>query len=320
MAEHVTFFGDKGPEQQRRSQRLEIEDSQGLHILLAWTARTGRPLDDLLTTGIEYRDLVDEVTTRIRNQGGGILAEIQPASGMVRLHRGSTNGQNGIHQVIRLSPFDGAGDYALTREVEELRLGRGEHLLIPVSARAEERLLQLRELLGEMGPDVEALVLHTLRSPSTETRLDRLEEALEIDRSGSSTASWWSRRGRQRARAMSQQPTQTKPRRAARSRRRLGSLGLVLAVLVLGLLLVGAWFILNHDSGTGGTETTTTQPTTAPAEGTEESRQNADQPSAEAAGTAAADEDSDQDGRPAGTESPDTGESSGRNGQGGARR
>jgi|GEM_PF-3416317 len=268
MVERVTFFGEKGPEQKQQSQRLEVEGPDGLRVLLAWTAKPSNPFSNLPDSNVDVRGLTDELVARIREQGGGILVEVHPGTGTVRIHRGVTNGRDGIHQTIRLSPFGGTGEHALTGDVEELQLERGEHLLVPVSVRAEERLLQLRDLLGEMGPDMEALVLNTLRSPSLDARLGRLEEALELDRSGAPTTSGRTRRKRKRSKVLAE-PDRTGGRRAARSRRRPGLLGVILAVLVVGLVLVATWLFLKHRGEMGGAATTpapaaatTTEPAT----------------------------------------------------------
>jgi hypothetical protein len=78
----------------------------------------------------------------------------------------------------------------------------GEHLMIPVSGTAEQRLSQLGDLLDDMGPDVKALVLHTLRSPSLDTRVALLEVKLSgsgaCRRSGplARVGRWWNRKVR----------------------------------------------------------------------------------------------------------------------------
>lgn len=245
MTERVTFFGDKGPEQSRRSHRLEVETFEGPRILLAWTGRPGTLPGAEADAEAGYRDLVGRLSEEVRELGGGVLAEVQPTSGTVRLHRLPVNGQGDVRRAIRLCPFTGDAEVDLNREVEELQLRRGEHLIVPVSSRAEERMLQLRDLLGDMGPDVEALVLHTLRSPSLEARLGRLEEAVELDRSGRSRAPWWSRRGRQRAKA-AVRPAGEGAGWAAQRSRRPGPLTMVLLVLLVLLLLAAGWFALGN--------------------------------------------------------------------------
>lgn len=253
MTERVTFFGEKGPEQSERSHRLELETPEGRWVLLAWTGRPARSGDLDSGDEAEYRELVGRLSDQVRQLGGGILAEVQPTSGRVRLHRLPVNGQGDVHRAIRLSPFTGDGEVDLNREVEELQLRRGEHLIVPVSPRAEERMLQLRDLLGGMGPDVEALVLHTLRSPSIEARLGRLEEAVELDRSGRSRAPRWSRRGRRRAKATAQ-PAREGAGWAARRSRRPGALRLALIALVILLILAAGWVVLRNGEETPAPE------------------------------------------------------------------
>ena len=267
MVERVTFFGVNGPEQGASSHRLDVKGTPGPQVILAWTAGPAGPLADGLDTTSEMRTSSGGFGAWLRDSGGGVMAEIYTHSDTVRLHRSAPDGEGDIQRVIRLSPFAGAEPLLLVQDVEEFRLGRGEHLLVPVSARAEERMMELQKLLAEMGPDVEALVLHTLRSPSIETRLGRLEEALELDRSGASSASWWSRRGRRRAKK-APGAVATRLGGAARRRPWFRRLGLAVGSILILLVLIAGWYLFkgSRASSQPGDEGAETSATGAPAQ------------------------------------------------------
>lgn len=260
MTERVTFFGERGPEQVGRSHRFE--DPEGRCTLLAWTRRAG-PAPAVETVDVRgYRPSDSDIRDLLGESGGGVLAEVRQGEGSAPASAGGFGratvyvhweggGGGEARRAILLSPFAGAGEVDLTGARNGVELRRGEHLLLPVSPAAEERLFQLQDLLSAMGRDVEALVLHTLRSPSLDTRLGRLEEALALDRSGASTAPWWSLRGRRRARAASA-PGPAGIRGTGRRRRPLNR-PLVLALLVLFVLLLAAatWLLVWPPTGQG---------------------------------------------------------------------
>lgn len=254
MTERVTFFGERGPEQVGRSHRFE--DPEGRCTLLAWTRRAGPALAVETIDGRGHRPSDSDIRDFLGESGGGVLAEVRqgegsaPASaegfGRATVHLHWEGGGGGeARRAILLSPFAGASEIDLARAQEGLELRLGEHLLLPVSPAAEERLFLLQDLLSAMGRDVEALILHTLRSPSLDTRLGRLEEALALDRSGASAAArWWSPRGSRRARA-AVAPARTGVQGAGRRRRWLSRpVGLVLVGLVILLLAAAVWLLL----------------------------------------------------------------------------
>lgn len=257
MTEKVTFFGEQGPKQMEQSHRLEYPERR--RTVIAWSRKAGPALDGYATDARGYGPSCSEVLERLREYGGGVVADVclgersGPGSAegsdraTVDLHWDAGGGE--ARRAILLSPFAGASEIDLTRAQEGLELRLGEHLLLPVSPAAEERLFQLQDLLSDMGRDVEALILHTLRSPSLDTRLGRLEEALALERSGVSTAPWWSRRGRRRARA-AVAPARRGVQGAGRRRRWLSRpVGLVLVGLVILLLAAAVWLLLWPPSG-----------------------------------------------------------------------
>jgi len=58
----------------------------------------------------------------------------------------------------------------------------GTHLLIPVDREAEEHLRNLKEYLAWLPPDLESLILHSIRKPSLDARIGEIEAKVFGDR------------------------------------------------------------------------------------------------------------------------------------------
>lgn len=141
-------------------------------------AYSRKPLQSRLLKQAADRKELDRAQTDLRSaisqSGGGVIVTATPETNDVRVGFDWIGpNSDGGREFVVLSPgrpprFD-QGDQ---------RLSAGSHVVVPVDQDAEEALHQFIEDLAWLSPDLESLVLNSIRRPSIDARLNRVEHKL----------------------------------------------------------------------------------------------------------------------------------------------
>jgi hypothetical protein len=125
-----------------------------------------------------YKRLLADIHALLQ-QSGGIVIRAQAHNDVVRakLTRVEASGYTAPRSMLRLSAV---GDPRFEEISEVVDLKVGEHLLVPVSQAAEERLRSFYDDLKGLPTDLETSILNVLRRPSLEWRIERIEKILSL--------------------------------------------------------------------------------------------------------------------------------------------
>lgn len=166
MYDVVTFFG--GPQRDGSHFELEFGPLRRLYV----ASPSAAPASLRRAKGPEVRA---EIEAFLR-ASGGILADvtIDEKRCSCSLVVFSAAAYRPPATLLLLQP--------MTAEIVQLQpsfqIPLGAHLIIPIDAVQEAPLASLRESLRGLPPDLEAVVLNTIRGPSLEARLSKVETAL----------------------------------------------------------------------------------------------------------------------------------------------
>lgn len=183
MNEHVTFFGVNGSTTEAQTHRCTVAvGPEEKDLYVATRGRHNNLLGSEASFGDrrDYAGFLQDLRDRVRDTGGGVVVEVDGRSSEVTFHSVGTGSGPPPNFLLRLVPGGGTDREEIREDPQRLRLNRWEHLVVPVNRRAGEQLGQLRSLLKELSPAVETLLLDTLRNPSLEVRLSRVEECLDL--------------------------------------------------------------------------------------------------------------------------------------------
>jgi hypothetical protein len=173
---------------------VEIGKGPEIEILVYSPERVdlSRPAAFSVASDKDYLALVNEIKALLA-PGGGILAELQSHNGLTRtaLTIFKSLGFKSPQKMLRLSP---AGSPRFETIPESVDVPMGDHLVVPVTAEAEERLASFYEKLHGFPADLESSILNVIRRPSLEWRIERIERVLNRP------AATWKEEQRSRAR------------------------------------------------------------------------------------------------------------------------
>ncbi|HKI06092.1 MAG TPA: hypothetical protein VKK31_29200 [Thermoanaerobaculia bacterium] len=157
---------------------VEIEQVADVEILVYSPEKVdlSRPIAFSVPSDKEYRALVKELNTLL-TPGGGILAQLQSHNGFTRAALTVFKGPSfkPPQKMLRLSP---AGSTRFEKFMEPVDVPLGDHLVVPATAEAEERLASFYKGLNWFPADLESSILNVIRRPSLEWRIERIERAL----------------------------------------------------------------------------------------------------------------------------------------------
>jgi hypothetical protein len=169
----LTFFQSEPTAGQTSTFPIQIADDP----LEVWVF--SRENVDLTRVAHEnYDSLIKNLLAAIQ-PGGGLVVVGQPHNDVILLHIYGVEGRDlpVPEHMLSLSPFR---DPQFQEIKGEATLKPGDHLVIPVSATAEAKLIALYNDLKGLPSDLSATILNVLRRPSLEWRIDRLERALSL--------------------------------------------------------------------------------------------------------------------------------------------
>jgi hypothetical protein len=126
----------------------------------------------------EFKKLVSEIQGLLQPRGG-IFFYAWNHNDVVRtrMYRTEAPGYALSRRMLRLSP---SGDARFEDITGSADLAMGDHLIVPVSAEAEERLQSFCKELKGFPSDLETSILNIIRRPSLEWRIERIERTLSL--------------------------------------------------------------------------------------------------------------------------------------------
>jgi len=125
----------------------------------------------------DLEDLASEIGSLIQ-RGGGLYFYAMDHNGVLRgrLVPIPASDYAPPEEVLRLSPSSGTRFEKITGKID---LAIGDHLVVPVSATAGQRLDAFYKNLECFPSDLQTLLLNVIRRPSLEWRIHRIERALK---------------------------------------------------------------------------------------------------------------------------------------------
>ena len=187
MNDLLTFFRNRQSDG-GKEQRIRIELKDSLHFLLFYTKQL---LDDgfyqeKLSTGNPaiYTAFKANLRESMRQSGGGLLVEENRSDGrlIVEISKVGEENVGGFEPPQTIFCIEYGGElrsYPFTNISLRLPLARDAHLIIPVDTEAEAHFRSFRENYSSWFPaDFETNMLHILRRPSLDLRIERLERII----------------------------------------------------------------------------------------------------------------------------------------------
>lgn len=178
----LTFFSAPGSADETiRALTVELGDYPEIEILIYGRERVdlSQTAQQTVTTDEEYKSLIRSLKAAL-SRGGGLLAELQPHNGFTRvaLTLIQAQGFKPPRQMLRINSSSPAKFEEMQESPDDIALG--DHLVIPVSADAENRLQAFYEQLKGFPADLESSILNVIRRPSLEWRIERIERSLSL--------------------------------------------------------------------------------------------------------------------------------------------
>jgi hypothetical protein len=126
----------------------------------------------------QFNRFLAEIRAAIQERGG-LLVEARVHNEIIKvsLEGQERNGYAGPRKMLRLRA---SGDPRLEAIPQSVDLMAGDHLILPVSAAAQQRLETFDEVFEGFPEDVRSTILNVLRRPSLEWRINRLEQILSM--------------------------------------------------------------------------------------------------------------------------------------------
>lgn len=132
-----------------------------------------------VSTEESLKRLGKDLETLLAQSGGGIFIQAQAHNNVVRIKLTTVPGERyaAPHEMLRLGA---AGEPRFETLSQVVDLAAGEHLIVPVSRAAEEKLRTFYVGLKGLPTDLESSILNVMRRPSLEWRIERLERAMSL--------------------------------------------------------------------------------------------------------------------------------------------
>jgi hypothetical protein len=231
MSETATFFRNRADDP-GETYELQIETPKGSYAVSIY-ARRPLPSSALKNHQVKDRNAVDRVLADLRRVvgdgggGGWIVTAIDEGSARRLTARVVEGGY--LEPVSRFWLLEPGRPAASVKADEKgQRAVVGSHLLVPVDETADQRLGEFVGHLGWLPPDLESLVLHAIRRPSLDARLNKVERKVFGETADDALRPGWG----------------SGVKRWLRS-----NLYGTAALILLGLLLgAGGWWYMNHRS------------------------------------------------------------------------
>lgn len=122
-----------------------------------------------------FNQLLEETREEIERHGG-ILVEARAHNDVIRLTLFSGNGAP--RKMLRLRPV---GDPQFESFSTSADLEAGDHLILPVSAAAQQKLETFDKVCEGFPTDLRSTLFNVIRRPSLEWRIQRIEEMLSLE-------------------------------------------------------------------------------------------------------------------------------------------
>lgn len=183
MNDTATFFRDRQKDPGETYQ-LTLEGWKGTHRVSLYSQKPieSRALQDQSVASQQDYDVVlKDLRNAITGNGGGgmiVIANDEGRSRTFNVMRVNVKPYAAAERFVALSPGRPAALLTIEGNNRGYKCDAGSYALVPVSEEAQTRLQDLLGYLSWLSPDLESLVLHAIRRPSLDRRLDRIETRL----------------------------------------------------------------------------------------------------------------------------------------------
>src|ERR1043166_2981482 len=171
MSEIATFFRHR--DDQGETFHLDASGRQPPYQISAyWRTKMPFKMDEVPD---QWKTAQQRVEQAASGRGGGIVVAVSGEGPKRFLKITMVDAKNPPEQFALISPGAVAALESLPRETS---IAAVSHVIVPVNADAEKKLVLFVQQLPWFSKDLEMLVLNAIRRPSLDTRLNRVEKQL----------------------------------------------------------------------------------------------------------------------------------------------
>jgi hypothetical protein len=179
MSTPVTFFRQREQEQgetaffEARTPKLVM----GVYVYSRKPVESASLRDQDAPSWDKYDEVIKDLRRIVATQaGGGVIVEIAHHDGAERSTRVTAAPQGQQEAIDRIGLL--RAGYPMVLQPANAKwpdLTPSSHLLVPVDREAQDQLMAFQEQLGFLPADLESLIVNSIRRPSLDVRMTRLE-------------------------------------------------------------------------------------------------------------------------------------------------